>query len=271
MKDYLLELVKNAPQTEVARNIVREYLQARVLESLARAEAMTSLAFHGGTALRFLYALPRYSEDLDFALEANRTHYDFRRYLRTIQRDLSAEGYVVDLRVSDQKVVHSAFIRFPGLLHELSISPHASEVLAVKIEVDTNPPEGAGLATTIVRRHVILNLQHHDRPSLLAGKLHAILQRPFVKGRDWFDLVWYLSDPAWPVPNLIMLTHALAQTGWNGQALDAESWRVAVANRLSSLVWDHVYSDVAPFLASPIDRNLLNREALLRLLMTAAR
>src|SRR5207237_623298 len=103
------------------------------------------------------------------------------------------------------RVVHSAFVRFPGLLHDLGISPHATEVLAVKIEVDTNPPRGAVLETTIVRRHATLHLQHHDRPSLLAGKLHAVLQRPYVKGRDLFDLIWYLADPDWSPPNLTLL------------------------------------------------------------------
>jgi hypothetical protein len=95
----------------------------------------------------------------------------------------------VGLKVNDRKVVHSAFVRFAGLLYELDLSPHRDEVLAVKIEVDTNPPVGAVLATTVIRRHVILHLQHHDRSSLLAGKLHAILQRPTLKGRDMYDLL----------------------------------------------------------------------------------
>ena len=195
MKDYLATLVRAAPTPAHGRNVAREYLQARFLGALQRAGAMIPLAFHGGTALRFLYATARYSEDLDFALESARSQYDLRAYLRVIQTELQAEGYTVTIRVSDRKVVHSAWVRFPGLLYELDLSPHRDETLAVKLEVDTNPPAGAGLATTVVRRHVILQLQHHDRASLLAGKLHAILQRPYLKGRDLYDLLWYLSDP----------------------------------------------------------------------------
>ncbi len=141
MKERLLELVRSAPTPLHARNAVREYLQARILGSMQRAGAMVPLAFLGGTALRFLYTIQRYSEDLDFALERNRNSYDFRAYLRSIR----AEGYAVSLKVSDQKTVHSAFVRFAGLLHETGLSPHRDEVLAVKIEVDTNPPFGAGL------------------------------------------------------------------------------------------------------------------------------
>ena len=189
MKDYLTELVRASPTPTHARNITREYLQARMLGTLQRAGAMIPLAFHGGTALRFLYATARYSEELDFALAKDQRHYDFRAYLQAIKNELVAEGYAVELKVNDKKTVHSAFVRFPGLPHELHLSPLKSEVLAVKLEVDTNPPAGATLATTIVRRHLTLQIQHHDRASLLAGKLHAILQRPYVKGRDLYDLL----------------------------------------------------------------------------------
>lgn len=205
MKEYLAILVRAAATPLYARNTMREYLQARILAALQRAGAMIPLAFHGGTALRFLYDSQRYSEDLDFALEKARETYDFRTYLKMIQASMKTEGYMVELKVSDQKVVHSAFVRFPGLLHELALSPFRDEILAVKIEVDTNPPAGAGLTTTVVRRHVTLQLQHHDRASLLAGKLHAILQRPYTKGRDIYDLLWYLSDPSWPAPNLTLM------------------------------------------------------------------
>ena len=72
------------------------------------------------------------------------------------------------------------------------------------------------MVTTVIRRHLLLNLQHHDQASLLAGKLHAILQRKYLKGRDIYDLLWYLSNPNWPAPNFEMLNHALQQTGWEG-------------------------------------------------------
>jgi hypothetical protein len=88
--------------------------------------------------------------------------------------------------------------------------------LAVKIEVDTHPPQGAGLETSLVRLHVLLNLNHHDKASLLAGKLHDLLQRPYLKGRDLYDLIWYLSARDWPAPNLTLLNNALTQTGWAG-------------------------------------------------------
>lgn len=266
MKVYLASLVKQTTSTLEGRNLVREYLQSRILGSLQRSGAMIPLAFHGGTALRFLYSHGRFSEDLDFALEGNRQSYDFRAYLQAIRSELTPEGYQVELKVNDQKTVHSAFVRFPGLLFELGLSPQPSEVLAVKIEVDTNPPEGAGLSTTVVRRFVVLQLHHHDKASLLSGKLHAILQRPYPKGRDMYDLLWYLSDPTWPQPNLVLLNNALAQTHWAGGTLTEGNWKVQVKLRLENLNWDEIVSDVRPFVEPGFDLNLLSSANLERVL-----
>lgn len=266
MKDYLPEVIRGRTGPE-ARNRVREYLQARILASLQRSGAMIPLAFHGGTALRFLYSLQRYSEDLDFALERVEAQYDFRGYLDRIVSDLRREGYDVGVvRLNDRKAVHSASVRFPGLLHALKLSGHRDEALSVRLEVDTHPPAGAGLATTVVRRHVILRLQHHDRASLLSGKLHAVLQRPYPKGRDFYDLLWYLADRDWPAPNLVMLNHALKQTGWGGRPLRPTTWRAAVGERVRKLAWDAVGADVRPLLEVAEEREMLNRKVLLDLL-----
>ena len=266
MKEYLAGLVRAAPTPAQGRNVTREYLQARILGCLQRAGAMIPLAFHGGTALHFLYASPRHSEDLDFALEQAPSRYDFRAYLQAIRSELAAEGYAVELKVSDRKVVHSGFVRFAGLLYELGLSPHRDQTLSVKMEVDTNPPAGAVLATTVVRRHVTLQLQHHDRSSLLAGKLHAILQRPYLKGRDVYDLLWYLSDPDWPAPNVTLLNNALQQTGWTGATLTEHNWRETVRRRLQTLAWEQVVSDVRPFLEPSANLDLLTLENVMRVL-----
>jgi hypothetical protein len=266
MKGYLAELIRTTPSPAHARNVMREYLQARVLGALQRAGAMIPLAFQGGTALRFLFTSARYSEDLDFALEKDKGSYDFRACLQSIKSELKVESYVVEFKVNDKKVVHNAFIRFPGLFYELGLSPHPAEVLAIKIEVDTDPPPGAALTTSVVRRHITLQLQHHDRASLLAGKLHAILQRPYLKGRDLYDLFWYLSDPGWPAPNLILLNNALQQTGWKGKPLSMDNWRTAVHERLKQIEWQHVLHDVRPFLEPGVDPKLLTPENLQRVL-----
>jgi hypothetical protein len=260
MKEHLYELVSSTANPLSARQIAREYLQARILAAFQRDGAMIPLAFHGGTALRFLFGIPRFSEDLDFALERPNTGYNLRAYLRTVKSDLLAENYPVEISLRDDRFVHIGMIRFRGLLYDLGLSSQPGEVLMIKVEVDTLPPEGAELEITVIRRHAFLRLQHHDRASLLSGKLHAILQRPYAKGRDLFDLFWYLSTPGWPEPNLILLNNALTQSGWNDETLTHENWRAIIRRRLSQLNWTRILTDVQPFLLEPDNINLLTLE-----------
>jgi hypothetical protein len=112
----------------------------------------------------------------------------------------------------------------------------------------------------------MLHLQHHDRSSLLAGKLHALLQRPYLKGRDVYDLLWFLSDPDWPEPNLTMLNNALEQTGWDGPPLTERNWRAVVRDRLHHRSWERVVDDVRPFLEPRADLTLLSYENVMHVL-----
>ena len=148
----------------------------------------------------------------------------------------------------------------------MELSPRRNQVISVKIEIDTNPPQGAGLTTTVVRRQETLQLHHHDRATLLAGKLHVFLKRPYTKGRDVYDLVWYLSDPDWPPPNLTLLNNALRQSGWEKGELTEESWRSVLRAHLGTVDWKQVPLDVGPFLETTGEKDLLTRETLERLL-----
>ena len=263
MKDHLRELVRGLDPL-VGRNVLREYLQARILEGLQRVGAMSALAFQGGTALRFLYSLPRYSEDLDFALEGARASYDLKTWTTAIARQLQREGYEVAGSLRDRGTVHSGWLRFRGVLLDMGLSPHHDEVLRIKLDVDTRPPAGAVTETRLVRRHVSLRIHHHDRASLLAGKLHAVLRRPWAKGRDIYDLAWYLSDPGWPPPNLALLNAALRQGDAAAVRMTGETWRDLVAERVASLDWDAIKGDVRPFLERGVE--MVGRGELLSLL-----
>jgi hypothetical protein len=266
MKDVLIRIVEESESPLIAQNRVREYLQARVLDGLQREGAMVPLAFHGGTALRFIYRLPRHSEDLDFALEGEARLFNMGKTFKSVEREFHREGYDLDVKLSDSRVVQNARLRFSGLLFELGLSGQRDEIFTLKVEVDTKPPAGAVLETTVVRRHVTLQLHHHDRSSLLAGKIHAILQRKYTKGRDIYDLFWYLSDSKWPGPNLALLNNALAQTEWGGPIFTELNWRDIVQDRVGELDWKNVQNDVGPFLERRDELNLLTRENLLGLL-----
>jgi hypothetical protein len=186
--------------------------------------------------------------------------------MEALRRDLERETYEVEIVTRTREPMASAFVKFRGLLHELDLSPHEDEVLGIRVKIDCNPPAGARTQTRLVRRFVMLNLLHHDRASLLAGKLHAVLSREYTKGRDLYDLVWYLSDPAWPSPNLLQLNNALEQTGWDGPRATPESWRALVRARLEEIDWQQARRDVSPFLERSQDVSLVSDTTLLPLL-----
>ena len=262
MKDHLRRLIEGAPREEMKERLAREYVQARMLQGFQDDAVFTRWAFVGGTALRFLYSIPRFSEDLDFsALRPPRDQDSgFRSALLRAKSVFEAEGYEVGVKVKKQPgAVESAFVRFPGLPYEVGLSPHPSQVLSIKVEVDTNPPVGAVTETTLVRRHVTLNLHHHDKASLLAGKMHAVLSRGWTKGRDIYDIIWYLADRDWPPPNLALLNAALSQTGWDGTLpIMEKTWPVVLRDHLLSLNWDKVRADVLPFLEREADVDVLS-------------
>ncbi len=270
MKDFLSQVLARQPNELIKRSVAREYLQARILQSLQAGGAFLSWAFLGGTALRFLYAIPRYSEGLDFSVMSSRGGPSFRQALVDVKKRLEVEAYRVEIRVNDRKTVNSAFVRFPGLLYELNLSPRIAETLAVKLELDTNPPAGAKLATTLIRRYVTLNLPHYDRASLLAGKLHAILSRPYTKGRDLYDLVWFLSDPGWPAPNWVLLNAALSQTDWQEPEITAANLEPVLAESLAAVKWREAVAEVRPFLERKAEISLLTRESCQKLISQAA-
>jgi hypothetical protein len=265
MKEHVRQVVAGVPSGQ-RTNVMREYLQARVLQAFQSAGAWTSLAFMGGTALRLLYGTPRFSEDLDFTLEDATGGYDLSRLLDGARTAFAREGYAVEVRRSTKTAVEKGFVRFPGLQHELGLSPHVDQVFSVKVEVDTRPPAGAGIETSMVRRHVTLRLPHHDKPSLLAGKTAALLLREWVKGRDVYDLVWYLADPAWPEPNEVLLADACRQAGREDLLTGPDGWKRALFARLRTASWEQVQSDVERFLERHEEMWMVERETVLGVL-----
>jgi len=267
VKAYLGQLMEQVDNDLSRGQLVREYLQARILQSLQDHGMFVRWAFVGGTALRFLYAIPRFSGDLDFSLLIPGDDAGLPSALAGVRQALHAEGYRVEVTTRALRTVASDYVKFPGLLYELGLSRRAEQVLSVKVEVGTNPPTGTAIVTTVVRRHVTLNLCHYDKASLLSGQLHAILNRPWPRGRDLYDLAWYLADRSWPAPNLALLNAALAQTKWTGPTLTESNWRPEVRRHLATLDWTAARADVRPFLEHERDLQLVSPDVLAQLLV----
>jgi hypothetical protein len=269
VKDSLRALVARSAGI-APRHVVREFLQVRILEAMQHAGTASSLAFHGGTALRLLYQTPRFSEDLDFAHDPANGPFDLVALGGAIAHDLRQEAYDVEVSVKTATVVAMGFVKFRGILHEMGISPLADETMLVKLEVDTNPPAGAVLSTSRVPRSYgpPVRVVHHDEATLLAGKIAAVLTRQWVKGRDVYDLVWYSTNAAWPAPNLDYLNASVVRSGWSGPVATGATWRTLAWERLAADAdWREVRGDVERFVQRAGDVELVSADAV-RLALT---
>ena len=260
MKEEALALVQDLSDPAQRLNSLREYLQACVMRSLHESEAFLCMSFVGGTALRFLFDLPRFSEDLDFSLEVPEG-YEPKKWMGKVKRDMTLAGFDVALRWNDRKTVHTGWIRIASLMKEIGLGAMEEQKLSIKLEVDTEPPGGATTHTDLVNRHMIFSLLHHDLPSLMAGKIHALLTRKYPKGRDWYDLVWYRARRPAVEPNLVLLQHALDQTQGKGE-VPALDWAELLRERLQEIDTQGLVKDVAPFLERPHEAELLTAENL---------
>lgn len=265
MKDYCLELAAKRSTPAAKYNIMREYTQAYVLKIMQEAGCFQFYAFVGGTALRFLYDLPRFSEDLDFSL-VTPANFSFKELMAKIKQELVSAGYQVSVTYKDDRAVHSAFIKFEELLFESGLSALKSEKFSIKIEIDTQSPAGAVVVTKIVNKFFPMSFVTYDLPSLFAGKVHAILSRKYNKGRDYYDLAWYLSRHKDLQPNFELLSAALKQTGWKGKPVTEQNWRSSLSVQANKADWDIVNKDVVNFLERPEDMKVFTKENVLRLI-----
>lgn len=271
MKQALARLIEQA-RPERKADLAREYLQARMLQFLSLDGQMNMIAFMGGTALRFVYGVPRYSEDLNFALELRADEYSFDTLIGGVVRGFEREAYSVSVPDhSSRTAVHKAIVKFPGLLYELGLSPQRDQVLSVKLKLDTNPPAGAGLEVTQVTRFVPVRVLHHDRASLFAGKIAAVLARRYTKGRDLYDLMWYLGDRTWPDPNITLLRNALAQGDWIDPLPTSDTWRALVLERLATVDWVEARRELQQFLEVPDEVRMIELDTYVALLEKRSR
>jgi len=265
VKDYCLELAAAQKSSAGKYNAIREYLQAYVLRIMHGRNVFQSTAFVGGTALRFLYDLPRFSEDLDFSLH-KKPGTTFVDLMNMIKQELILAGYEVNVIYDETRTAQSAFVKFEGLMYEAKLSPLKSQKFSIKIEIDTKPPKGAVLTTHIVNKFFPIAFLSYDLPSLLTGKIHALLSRKYTKGRDYFDIAWYLSRFKTLSPNFKLLHNALIQTGYTKEIPDENNWRKYLSDAVKKSDWKTVHKDVVNFLENSQDMDIFTKENVLKII-----
>lgn len=241
---------------------LREILQEIALLGLWRAKFFEKAAFYGGTSLRILYRLDRFSEDLDFSLLSPTPDFKISKYSNALVKEMESFGFDVAMEAKDTPSagsIQSAFLKTNtvskllsiGTAKEIGEAIPRGKLLKIKLEVDTDPPPGFATETKYLLQPIPFAVRTYTLPDLFAGKMHAILCRRWktrVKGRDWYDLVWFIANN--PQLRLSHLEKRLVQTGdWQaGEPLNPEALMEKLADTINQVDLEKASREVAPFL-----------------------
>ena len=255
-------------------NALREILQELALLGLWRSKFFEHAAFYGGTALRVLHGLDRYSEDIDFSLLAPDPGFSLGQYGESLAREIGSFGFRVEFEQrapARGTAIESAFLKADTLNQFLVIEAdpgllagrHPGSALRIKLEVDTDPPGGFETESRYLLRPIPFAVRTYRLPDLLAGKLHAILCRKWgtrVKGRDWYDLAWYAGRH--PRVRLSHLEARMRQSGdYPEEApLTRERLMELLNQAVDGLDVDRARDDVIRFVRDPRNVEIWSRD-----------
>jgi hypothetical protein len=236
-------------------NAVKEILQEIALYALWRGDFFDVALFQGGTSLRILHGLPRFSEDLDFLLREPDAGFDWGPYLKTLIEVFGQFGLKLEAlpRAKMDTAIRQALIKNDSIASQLDLSFAGAgkpKTIRIKLEIDVNPPAGSDEASSYLDFPADHEVRHQDLSSNFALKIHALMCRGFIKGRDWFDFSWYVGKGV--APNLPLLRAALIQTGpWAGDdhiAVDRPWLHDALGGTIAKIDWTAAAADVRRFL-----------------------
>ena len=245
---------------EAAEQALREIMQEIALAGLQRSGFFEKAAFYGGTALRIFHGLQRFSEDLDFSLVESKPGFSLQPYMKGIETEFSALGVKVSIQEKNKTTktdVDSAFLKRDTTWKELVIKeilPNESvkmrPSIKIKIEVDTTPPPGFSTEEKLLLKPFSFYVKCFTLPDLFAGKMHALLFRKWkgrVKGRDWFDMEWYIRKGV-----LLNLDHLLIRAqdsgDWKEKSMSKEQFMTLLQNKIQSVSFSSIREDVVRFI-----------------------
>lgn len=240
---------------------LKEILQELALVALWRTRFFEHAAFYGGTALRILYGLDRFSEDLDFTLLTPNSSYSLLPYHEAIRNELSSYGFSVEIDTKDKSWVtpiRSAFIKTNTLSELLKIGIprnlvkglHPEVLLKIKLEVDTDPSPAYEVETRFLLTPFSVGIRTVVLDDIFAGKIHAVIFREWkgrVKGRDWYDWSWLVRQKA--VLHLNRLAIHMRQAGSlkNNEVLTKERFEQLMLAKIEKVDFNSAKADMQPF------------------------
>lgn len=260
----ILEMLKpyRCQNADDYKNALKEVIQELALLGLWRAKFFEHAAFYGGTALRILFGLDRFSEDMDFSLLEPNPDFSLKSYENQLMIELKSFGLVTHIETKEkthESAILSAFLKANTITHFLEIGVpererkrlHHQDSIRIKIEVDTNPPPGFSTTVRYLTQPMPFFVKTYAESDLFAGKMHAVLCRSWktrIKGRDWYDLVWFVGRKT-PL-HLAHLEARMRQSGHYEEAgaLSEASLRERLLAKIDALDIEKAKKDVEPFL-----------------------
>ena len=241
---------------------VKEILQYIALYGLWRTGFFDLAAFQGGSSLRILYGMTRFSEDLDFILKISDPDFTWPVYLDGMIacfEEFGIKSEVLDKSRMDQRV-KKALIKDNSICNQLNLSffrGNPARKQRIKLEIDVNPPEHSRFEYSYLDFPLDFEVCHQNLSSNFSLKIHALLCRPYLKGRDWYDFNWYVKQNT--QPNFMHLQAALYQYGpWEDQALTIDKdWLIDILlKKVAAINWAEAAEDVARFLNAAEQQSL---------------
>jgi predicted nucleotidyltransferase component of viral defense system len=258
IKEWIAEY--NPKNEEDILDALREIMQEITLAALSRTDFFEKAAFYGGTALRIFHGLDRFSEDLDFSLLKADEGFTLEPYFLAILTEFEALGIKVRINEKEKakrSSIESAFLKTETIWKELVLEDilkqtgvKSNKPIKIKIEVDRNPPLGFQTQEKLLIRPFSFYVRCFKLPSLFAGKLHALLYRKWnnrVKGRDWYDLEWYIKKGI-PLDAAHFLLRAQDTTDWNAEISTNEQILELINHKIESVSFTNIKEDVIRFI-----------------------
>jgi predicted nucleotidyltransferase component of viral defense system len=244
-------------------NAVREVLQEIALSALYRSGFFSRAAFYGGTCLRIFHGLPRYSEGMGFSLLEKNEAFSLNEYIPVLEEEFRAYGRKIEISRKTKSIntaIESAFIKDTTETVNLTFQTEPS--IKIKIEVDKDPPMHFRTENKLLLLPFSFFTPCFDIPCLFAGKLHAFLFRNWktrVKGRDWFDLEWYVRNNH--SADFDHLKARSLQSGYSGtKAFTPGLVRELIREKIARTNITRVIDDVQPFVQHPDNLKIWSEE-----------
>lgn len=240
---------------------LREIMQEVALAGLYRSGFFKEAAFYGGTCLRIFYELPRFSEDLDFSLLEKNKEFSISPYLPFLIAEFEALGMEVSIREKPKNTIsqiESTFLKTETEWKEVILEqttfllPMTKPSLKIKLEVDTLPPLSFQTENKLLLRPFSFYANCIRIEDLFAGKMHALLFRKWktrVKGRDWFDMEWYIRKGF--AINLQHFSVRAIESGDLEEVITPDVLLELLRQKIESLNFDRVKEDVIRFIPEP--------------------